>query len=87
MKKPINEMNRRELHAEFTRLGKVVTKIETEEERLHEKLNKVLKSKSEALTKYNEVLKKLQEYKEDTAKGRPQSNTQSQKTSNSDHKH
>ncbi|BCZ20046.1 hypothetical protein NHP190012_16880 (plasmid) [Helicobacter sp. NHP19-012] len=66
MKKPINEMNRRELHAEFTRLGKVVTKIEAEEERLSEKLKKVQKSKSEALTKYNEVLKKLQEYKEDT---------------------
>ncbi|WP_158652540.1 hypothetical protein [Helicobacter felis] len=60
------------------------TKIETEEERLHEKLKKVLKSKTEALEKYNEVLKKLQEYKEDTAKWRPQSNTQSQKTSNSD---
>ncbi|WP_104625380.1 hypothetical protein [Helicobacter felis] len=59
------------------------TKIETEEERLHEKLKKVLKSKTEALEKYNEVLKKLQEYKEDTTKGMPQSNTQSQKTSNS----
>ncbi|GMB92724.1 hypothetical protein NHP200010_04350 [Helicobacter bizzozeronii] len=84
MKKPINEMNRRELHAEFTRLGKAVTKIEAEEEKLHEKLKKVQKSRSEALTKYNEVLKKLQEYKEDKTKERPQSNAQSQKTSNSD---